>query len=174
VRGMRPRAAAARTLIALVALIVGASTRTLPAQPLLTPTIPATFRSPLDTVIAPGPRGPRHVNRLIPAMIGGLSGAVALGFAGYMIVGGCTTKCDVLEWDEVIIGGFVGAIAGSTIGGARPRGRGLCTAEQRYGMALGGAFLGTLAAVGLAQIPHTRPGLILTVPLGSVMFMGGC
>jgi hypothetical protein len=172
VRRIAPRRAGrSRHLLVIAALIVGTSSRTLAAQPLLAPTA---FSPPPDTMVGPGPGGPRYVNRLGHAMIGGLSGAVALGFAGYMIVGGCTTKCDVLDWDEVIIGGLVGAIAGSTIGGAGPRGRGLCTTEQRYGMGLGGAFLGTLVAVGIAQIPYTRPAAIVTIPLGSVMFMGGC
>jgi hypothetical protein len=119
-------------------------------------------------------RDSRYRNRLIPATVGGLAGAVTLGYAGYWIAGGCTRKCDVFTWDEVILGGFAGAIIGSTIGAARPPGRGLCTREQRIGMSLGGAFFGAVAALGLAQIPYSRPVVIVTIPLASVMFMGGC
>jgi hypothetical protein len=166
-----PRAAAAREFLVIVALAAIGISTSLPAQPLS----PATSRSLIGfSVDSISNRDSQFRNRLVPAAIGGLAGAATLGFAGYWIAGGCTRKCDVFTWDEVILGGFAGAILGSTLGAARPRGRELCTREQRLGMGLGGAFLGAVAALGLAQIPNSRPAVIVTIPLGSVKFMGGC
>ncbi len=171
--GIISQSGGGRFKVVIVALAAITMSTTLAAQslPVDATTNFALLPYALDTTAAGGLRNP---NRLKRAMVGGLAGAVTLGFAGYLVVGGCTTKCDVLEWDEVIIGGLVGAMAGSTIGAAAPHGRGSCTTEQRYGTALGGAFLGTLGALVLAQLPYSRPGVIVTIPLGSVMFMGGC
>ena len=168
---MRLRASVTRTSGVIVAVAAICISVPLSAQTLPPATSGGRVSTSLDSI---SNRDSRYRNRLIHATVGGLAGAATLGYAGYWMAGGCTRKCDVFTWDEVILGGFAGAIFGSTLGAARPTGRGLCTREQRIGMGLGGAFLGAVAALGLAQLPYSRPGVIVTIPLGSVMFMRGC
>lgn len=114
-------------------------------------------------------RDPDYRKRVRPAVMGGLAGAVALGGIMYMAALGCEggDKCDG-SYIVIIPAALLGGIVGSAYGAAAPRGRGLCTPAQRFGMGMGGAFLGALAGIPVF------PVLVATVPMGSVMFMRNC
>lgn len=161
----------ARSLVVIAALAILAPGAALPAQPLSSPTA-AIFR--MTSLDSSAGRDSRPMRRLYPAATVGLGSALALGFVGYLIAGPCTSKCDILSMNHVVGGALIGEIFGSAYGAALPRGRGLCTRGERYGMGLGGAFIGALAAMGLAQIPPGRIGILAVVPLGSVIFLKGC
>jgi len=156
-----PRAACPRSILVAVALLL-AIPIALPAQM----AVPIGVRSTFDEQLArPLPDSndlgpdPDHGKRLMPAVVGGLVGGIALGGIGVATEGGIGV---------VLVGAMLGTILGSAHGAAIPPGRELCSPSQRLGMGLGGAFLGALPALVFPPI------ILATAPMGSVMFMKRC
>jgi hypothetical protein len=117
-----------------------------------------------DSVIG---RDPNHRQRLNSAFIGGLAGAVAIGGLAALSTAGCERDC-FGNLAVVLAGAMLGTIAGSAYGASAPEGRGRCTRTQRFGMGIGGAFLGALPSVVFPPI------ILASAPMGSVMFMRNC
>jgi hypothetical protein len=157
--------------VAVVAALGLVAPPTLAAQSRLSHATAGSRTSPADSSVPPESR---QRPRLYSAATFGLAGAVALGAVGYFLGSQCKRACNVLSKDRVILGLGAGAIVGSTYGAARAQGRGHCTHTERIGMGLGGAVVGALASTGTAQFPPGRISMLAIIPLGSVMFMGGC
>jgi hypothetical protein len=153
--------ATATTLSAQVAVPVGAQSS---SSPHLSGPVPdSSYRV----------RDPKHLNRLVPAAFIGIASAVALGTATYAIADCSGDDCYGAMFGLALPAALFGGIVGSAVGAAAPRGRGLCTGMQRFGMGLGGAFLGALAGLPLAYVSGPF-GMFVTVPTGSVLFMRRC
>jgi len=159
-------------LIAIVALAAIGAPEALRAQSLVRPTTSALYLSPPDSVADPDARlGLRYVS----ATVVGAVGAVTLGTIAYQAGRRCSGGCSDIEGlVETYLGVFIGATVGSAIGAALPRGRGLCTGSERFGRGMAGAGLGLLAGIGFFLIPPLQPAFIVTIPVGSVMFMRKC
>lgn len=113
--------------------------------------------------------------RLVTAAVVGTAGAAALGRIGYEIGQDCAPSCgDMSGFVETALGVLAGATIGSAIGAALPRGRGLCHGGERFARTLGGASLGLVAGIGLMMVPPLVHGFIVTIPVGSVLFMRKC
>ena len=158
----------------LVALALGANTALLPAQAVVPIGIQNSSEPRLTTPrqqSTQSDRDPKYLARVGPAAVVGLVGAMALG-ATASAVTPCRGDC-YGQLAVVLTAGLFGGILGSAAGAAAPRGRGLCTGVQRFGMGVGGAFLGALAGLPLGTVSGPF-GLLVTVPVGSVMFMRRC
>lgn len=125
-----------------------------------------------DSIIDPDAR---VWQRFISATVVGAAGAVTLGAIGAQVGGRCRGSCTDIEGvAETVFGILVGGTIGSAIGAAMPRGRGLCTGGDRLGRGLAGAGLGLLAGIGFILVPPLEPAFIVTIPVGSVLFMRKC
>jgi hypothetical protein len=154
-------AAPAVTLSAQMAVPLGVDNR---SEPRLANQLPDS--SHLD-------RDPNYLRRVAPAAVVGIGSAIALGTVAYKIADCSGDSCYGAFFGVGLPAALLGGIIGSAAGAAAPRGRGFCTGFQRFGMGVGGAFLGTLAGLPLAAV--TGPfGLFATVPIGSVVFMRRC
>jgi hypothetical protein len=160
--------------VLIVAIVLAATATTLSAQVV----VPIGVRNSPDARLTnpiPGSdqrdRAPDYLLRIVPAALGGFAGAAAFGFAA-TAASDCSGDCygDIALF---ISGALFGGILGSAAGAAAPRGRGLCTGVQRFGMGVGGAFLGALAGFPLGMVSGPF-GMFVTVPVGSVMFMRRC
>lgn len=135
---------------------------------------PIGVRNSGEQLAAPSPdsinreRNPDYGMRLGPAVIGGLAGAVALGGAAALATAGCQGDRCYGNLIFVVAGAMLGNIVGSAYGAAAPTGRGRCTRTQRFGMGMGGAFLGALPGLLFPPI------MLASAPMGSVMFMRNC
>jgi hypothetical protein len=146
----------------------------LPAQSLPVPTSAALFAPAQDSV----DRDARVLQRLVSATVVGAMGAVTLGAAirhgiGYRCSRYCTDP-DAPGFVETVLGVLAGGTIGSAIGASLPHGRGLCTGGQRLGRGLAGASLGLVAGIGFFMVPALEPAFMVTIPVGSVMFMRRC
>ena len=161
-----------RAFIAFVALAAIATPGAVCAQTLMRPTTSGLFLPPPDSVADPDAR---LWQRYISATVVGAVGAVTLGTIAAQVGGRCNGGCSDIEGlAETILGVFIGATVGSAIGAALPRGRGLCTGGGRFGRGMAGAGLGLLAGIGFFLVPPLEPAFIVTIPVGSVMFMRKC
>jgi hypothetical protein len=118
-------------------------------------------------------RDPNQWTRIVPAALSGVASAAALGTAAYAMADCSGDSCFGAFFGLALPAAMFGGIVGSAAGAALPRGRGLCTGMQRFGMGLGGAFLGALAGLPLAYVSGPF-GMLATIPTGSVIFMRRC
>ncbi|MEX2109048.1 MAG: hypothetical protein WD802_00395 [Gemmatimonadaceae bacterium] len=114
--------------------------------------------------------------RLVTAAVVGAAGAAALGRIGYERDRNCPScgDPDSPGFVGAVLGVLAGGTIGSAIGAALPRGRGLCHGGERFARTLGGATLGLAAGIGLFMVPTLEGGFIVTIPVGSVLFMRRC
>lgn len=114
--------------------------------------------------------------RLVTATVVGAASAAALGRIGYERDRNCPScgDPDSPGFVGAMLGVLAGGTIGSAIGAALPRGRGLCHGGERFARTLGGASLGLVAGIGLMMVPGLEPGFMVTIPVGSVLFMRKC
>ena len=113
-------------------------------------------------------RDPNYGKRLLPAIVGGFVGATTVGGMAVMAMSGCSGSTCYGNIGIIISGALLGGIVGSAYGAALPEGRGMCTRSQRFGMGLGGSFLGALVGIPVPPI------MLATIPMGSIRFMRKC
>jgi hypothetical protein len=152
------------SLIAIVAVAVISAPGPLFAQTLLRRTPNALFQPQPDSTFD---RDAKVWQRFVSATVVGALGAVTLG-----TIGSQTGGPDNIA--GVMLGVLAGGTIGSAIGAAAPRGRGRCGGSQRLSRALGGASLGLVAGIGFLLVPPLEPLFMVTIPVGSVMFMRKC
>ena len=111
---------------------------------------------------------PRFLLRVLPAVGMGAAGA----FLGGLVGGARGFSPD--RPGALAIGFLAGATLGSAIGAAAPKGRGLCTENQRFWRGLAGASVGLAASLAIARSEPDRAIWLATIPVGSVMFMTRC
>jgi hypothetical protein len=170
-KGGAVRTALSASLIAIVALAASATPGAVCAQTLLRPAPSALVRPASDSVAPDAKLWQRYIS----ATVVGAVGAVTLGTIVYHAASRCRASCSDIEGlFETLLAGGVGATVGSAIGAAMPRGRGLCTGSERFGKGLGGATLGLVAGIGFMMIPPLEPAFIVTIPVGSILFMRNC
>jgi hypothetical protein len=121
---------------------------------------------------------PAYLSRAIPGFFVGAAGALAGGLLGLAVAGKCNETGDVCEFHgigELVVGGVIGAIAGSALGASIPIGRALCAQGERFRKGLVGAALGGLVGIGLGAV-STPLGLsaVITVPVGAATEMRKC
>jgi hypothetical protein len=169
------RRASIRSMI-YVAALVAAATTTLSAQTPVPLGVDSRSEVGLDRQVPDSShldRDPNYLKRIAPAAVVGIGSAIALGAVAHELTDCSGDSCYGAFFGVALPAALFGGIIGSAAGAAAPRGRGLCTGLQRFGMGVGGAFLGTLAGFPLAMA--TGPfGMMATVPIGSVMFMRRC
>jgi len=149
----------------LAAFAIGGTSARLSAQASAAVSTDTTDTARLET----GGVDPRFLVRVFPAVGMGAAGAF-LGGLGGLVAGYSTESLGV-----VVLGLIGGATLGSAMGAAAPKGRGLCTENQRFWRALAGATLGMAAGASIVwNEPERYPLFAATIPVGSVMFLTRC
>ena len=149
----------------LAAFAIGGTSARLSAQAPAAVSTDTTDTARLET----GDVDPRFLVRVFPAVGMGAAGAF-LGGLGGLVAGYSTESLGV-----VVLGLIAGATVGGAMGAAAPKGRGLCTENQRFWRALAGATLGLAAGASVVwNEPERYPLFAATIPVGSVMLLTHC